>query len=584
MRSSQKLAGWLALPVMAALSLIGMPNANASKSSAMVAPVVAPLAAQHARQLAGGGAFILRAASGDVDRLILDVRRSGASVTRRLPIIGAVAARVPAAATRSLARSASLAAVAPDAAVRPMGSLETSGSPSDDASKASNDDMSAVADDDGSMHQIVSQIRADHLWKSGAIGVGVDIAVVDTGVAPVTGLAGKIVNGPDISLDVPYSSSPGVDAFGHGTHIAGIAAGLDPGTTDLADPTKFVGVAPGARVVNVKVGAFDGATDVSQVIAGIDWVVQHKRDHGLNIRVLNLSYGTDSTLPSADDPLSWAAEVAWRNGIVVVVSAGNDGSQTKVLSPANNPLLIAVGAADQTIGKFTTASFTSTSGPRQPDLWAPGAHVLGLRVPNSFIDARFPSARVGSRLFRGSGTSQATAVVSGAAALLLSAHPTATPDQIKAALVLSTKDKKGIPSGVVDVATADKLLNDDASVLAATAPPVVGTPGRGSLEAARGGFHLLFNGVPLQGDVDIFGNAWNGPASAIAAQTLTSWSGGTVHGAVWAGASWAGASWAGASWAGASWAGASWAGASWAGASWAGQGWASNGWRGWVWG
>ena len=128
-------------------------------------------------------------------------------------------------------------------------------------------------------------IGAQDLWAKGITGEGVDIAIIDTGVAPVKGLAGKIINGPDLSLDVPYTNSRSIDAFGHGTHLASIAAGLDPNTTQLDDQTKFVGVAPGSRIVNVRVGAFDGGVDVSQVIAAIDWVVQHRNDNGMNIRV-----------------------------------------------------------------------------------------------------------------------------------------------------------------------------------------------------------------------------------------------------------------------------------------------------------
>jgi serine protease AprX len=429
---------------------------------------------------------------------------------------------------------------------------------------------------------------AQSLWDKGITGTGVDIAVIDTGVAPVPGLAGKIVNGPDLSLDVPYSKFPGLDAYGHGTHMASIAAGRDADATNLSDPTKFVGVAPGSRILNVKVGAFDGATDVSQVIAAIDWVVQHKNDNGLNVKVLNLSYGTASPNAWMDDPLAWAAEVAWRNGIVVVAAAGNDGSRTAVTSPAVNPMVLAVGAADQRVQPVTPELFTNASGYRQPDLWAPGVSVLGLRVPGSFADTAYPNARVGTRLIKGTGTSQATAVVSGAAALLASAHPKASPNQIKTALVLSGQNVDGKIAGFVDVAKAHKYLASG-MVFDISNPTASTSRGAGSLEGARGGLHLVWNGVELIGERDIFGKNWIGQAWSDASRNLTSWTGGTFNGSTWTGASWAGASWAGASWTGASWAGASWAGASWAGASWAGASWAgaawrSSGWRGAVWG
>src|SRR5262249_48976210 len=147
---------------------------------------------------------------------------------------------------------------------------------------------------------------------------------------------------------------------GHGTHMAGIIVGRDgPSATTrtgcatclnrspYSDTNRFVGVAPDAHVVNVKVGASDGAADVSQVIAAIDWVVQHKDDPGMNIKVLSLSYGTNSTQPSQVDPLAYAAEVAWANGIVVVAAGGNDGrSVPNLADPAVDPTLIAVGSDD----------------------------------------------------------------------------------------------------------------------------------------------------------------------------------------------------------------------------------------------
>ena len=416
-------------------------------------------------------------------------------------------------------------------------------------SKPVPNDIEVYKDNRGSMRYITTAIQVSDMWALGVTGAGVDIAVVDTGVAPVQGLAQKVINGPDISLDSPFTNALGIDAFGHGTNMASIAAGLDPGTTALTDTTRFVGVAPGARIVNVKVGAFDGATDVSQVIAGIDWVVQHRNDHGLNIRVLNLSYGTDSSQASYEDPLSWAADVAWQNGIVVVAAAGNEGASARVTSPAYNPRIIAAGAVDQTVGQLGPTSFTNTSGLRQPDMWAPGAHVLGLRVPNSFIDAQYPSARFGTRLFVGSGTSQAAAVTSGAVALLASAYPTASPDQIRWALILSGRDVHGAIANFIQVKRASELLAKMGQPIIGL--PVFGQPGQGSLEAARGGLHLSWNGVLLQGEMDIFAKGWDGPKSAAAALAATSWQGGTFNESTWSGASWAGANWAGASWAGA---------------------------------
>ncbi len=284
---------------------------------------------------------------------------------------------------------------------------------------------------------------------AGITGAGIGVALIDSGVVPVSGFdASRVINGPDLSFESQSESLRYLDTFGHGTHLAGIIAGRDP-VMQSANPKNFVGVAPGATLVSVKVASAEGATDVSQVIAAIDWVVQHKDDPGLNIRILNLSFGTSAMQDAALDPLSYAAEVAWRSGIVVVVAAGNDGNASASLTnPAIDPFVIAVGAVDQqnaldrhgvgdTIASFSSRGSTS----RAPDLVAPGRSIVSLRDPGSFIDTTHPEGRADDQpsLFRGSGTSQAAAVVSGAVALLLDQRPELTPDQVKRLLVSTAK-------------------------------------------------------------------------------------------------------------------------------------------------
>src|SRR5690349_7855076 len=281
-------------------------------------------------------------------------------------------------------------------------------------------------------------------------GTGIGVALIDSGIAPVAGLndTTRIVNGPDLSFESQTATTRYKDTFGHGTHMGSIIAASDS-SVPLDDPASNAGVAPGAKLISLKVATGDGATDVSQVIAGIDWVVAHRNDPGMNIRVLNLSFGTQSVQSEQVDPLSHAVESAWRNGIVVVVSVGNDGAAaTSVTMPALNPYVLAVGAADTQAttnpGDDTLATFSSVgSVTRHADLLAPGTSIIGLRDPGSYIDVNYPTGLVPGdttgRLFRGSGSSQAAAVTSGAVALLLQKRPTLTPDQVKA-ILMATAD------------------------------------------------------------------------------------------------------------------------------------------------
>jgi serine protease AprX len=469
----------------------------------------------------------------------------------------------------------------------------------------------------GSMQRITHEMTgASAMWDAGYTGAGVDVAVIDSGVVPVDGLrtAGKVVNGPDLSFESQVCTTAGctdspvahLDTYGHGTHMAGIIAGRDdatPGTVTSATSGSFTGVAPDARIVSVKVADAQGRTDVSQAIAAIDWVIQHKDANGLNIRVLNMSFGTDGVQQYQLDPLAFAAEQAWHKGIVVVVAAGNTGyGSVKLNNPAYDPFVIAVGGSDGR-GTATTADdivgswSTSGDGQRNPDVVAPGQSVVSLRVPNSQLDAAHPEGRTGERFFRGTGTSQASAVVAGAAALLLEQRPELTPDQVKALL---TGTAKALPSG--DRKAQGNGLIDLAAASAAATPNAVQTweraTGTGSLDKSRGTAIVKHKGKELRGETDFTGKKWDAPKfakmlkkaaegkgplkGAVSASGL-SWSGLSWSGLSWSGLSWSGLSWSGLSWSGLSWSGLSWSGLSWSGLSWSGLSWSGLSWSGLSW-
>ncbi|MBV8950096.1 MAG: S8 family serine peptidase [Actinobacteria bacterium] len=531
---------------------------------------------------------IVRATDGDLAQAERAVTADGGRVGRVLSIINGFGATVPADAVAALDQSDGVASVSTDARVTPM---------SVDPSLGYD-----ATGDFGSMSNVTSLIGAQDLWAAGYTGKGVDVALVDTGVAPVPGIADKVVNGPDLSFDYQGGAPAGVDAFGHGTHMAGIIAGRDPAATassvgcttclnqsGYSDTTKFVGVAPDSRIVNVKVGAFNGATDVSQVIAGIDWVVQHRNDNGLNIKVLNLSFGTDSAQPYTVDPLAYAAEVAWRHGIVVVAAAGNDGaSATSLSDPAYDPTIVAVGASDPNnstkIDQGFVAPFTNAgSDKRRVDVVAPGAHVISLRDPGSFVDTTYPTSEVGSRFTRGSGTSQAAAVTSGFVADLAQKFPQATPDQLKNLLTQSGQGihHDGKLSDGKGLINAKKILDKkDLGNPTQKFDPATGT---GSLDAARGTSHVTIDGQALTGEQDIFGNPWNGQRWSADSWNGTSWNGGLFEGQRWSGDTWDGLSWRNAAWDGNDWTGQHWRGQRWSDNTWDGQHWRSTTWDGQHW-
>jgi len=432
-------------------------------------------------------------------------------------------------------------------------------------------------------------------------GKGVTVAVIDTGVAPVRGLDGanKVINGPDLSFESQADGTRYLDGYGHGTHLAAIIAGRDSDVSsgNENDAKHFVGVAPDARILNVKVATADGGADVTQVIAAIDWVVQHRADNGMNVRVINLSYGTNSRQSYLSDPLARAVENAWRAGIVVVVAAGNDGLNKATLTmPAADPYVIAVGAVDHRgtddLRDDQVASFSNGgSSARRPDLLAPGKSVVSVRVPGSAADRHHPEGLVtgdaSGRFFRGSGTSQAAAVVSGAAALLLQDRPDLNPDQVKRLLVLSADRLEENPhpamgAGVLNVKAALEAAAPSATSARQTWPA---SSGLGTLDASRGDEHVVdpLNGIALAGEFDALGTPWDARSWSAASAAGRAWTGGTWNARSWSGDSWNARSWSGAAWQARSWSGRSWSGADWQARSWSSDHWSAGSWTGTSW-
>jgi serine protease AprX len=511
------------------------------------------------------------------------VRRLGGTVGQKLGIINGFSATIDQGALDRLVAAGGVSSVTPDG---PLHLSSTSYDPGQDPY---------------SSYNIERRIGSRTLWDQ-ATGSGIDVALIDSGVAPVQGLnnPGQVVYGPDLTEESQTRTMTNLDAFGHGTFMAGIIAGHDPGVdpaTRAGGPTEYLGAAPDARIVSVKVADALGMTDVSQVIAGIDWVVQHAHRPGMNIRVLNLSFGTNSTLSYELDPLAYAAEVAWRAGIVVVTSAGNSGSLSGRLTvPAADPFVIAVGAADmnrQTDASYATIpSFSSRGdGVRNPDLVAPGAHVQGLRDPGSYIDTTYGSTgMISSRFFRGSGTSEAAAFVSGSVAQLLQQRPSLTPDQVKGLLVttaqhLPNADPQAQGAGIINMRAAGHA--GESTYTQSFTP----STGIGSPAASRGSHRLESRGKTRGGEQDSFeatratwsGSTWSGSTWSGSTWSGSTWSGSTWSGSTWSGSTWSGSTWSGSTWSGSTWSGSTWSGSTWSGSTWSGSTWSGSTWSGSTW-
>jgi serine protease AprX len=340
------------------------------------------------------------------------------------------------------------------------------------------------------------------------------------------------------------------------------------------------------------------------VLAAHNWVDEHRNDPGMNIRVLNLSFGTDGVQDYTLDPLTYAVEAAWKAGIVVVVAAGNTGvDHPQLNNPAYDPFVIAVGAQDQNgsndPGNDVVADFSSRgNSERRPDILAPGRSVVSLRDPGSVLDIDFPGARVGDDEFKGSGTSQSAAVVSGAAALLAQRYPLASPDQLKAMLVASGRVLKANSGDALDQGlktidvekAASQYMNAVFGRLPGARQTFVPATGLGSLDAARGSYHLVdeVTGAVLEGEIDITGAAWDPVAWTADTLLGRTWNGDTWLGRSWSGRTWSGRTWTGRTWTGdayngRTWSGGTWTGGDWAAGSWSGDGWSGRRWNGRRW-
>ena len=392
------------------------------------------------------------------------------------------------------------------------------------------------------------------------------IAVVDSGVqAGRLDFGGRVIKSVTMTGLLPNSAG---DGRGHGTFVAGIAAGSKSG---------YAGVAPTAPIVSIDVMDDNGMALTSDVIAAADWILANKRTY--NIKVANFSLQSTLAGSFMYDPLNKAVEKLWFNGVVVVAAAGNygvDGLPTTVAyAPGNDPFVITVGASDTNGTGYTSADDTvapwsafgyTLDGFSKPDIGAPGRQLIGPVPSLSTMALEAPNRVTAPGYMWMSGTSFSAPVVSGAAALILAKNPTWTPDKVKGALMLSARPTAagmGLGVGEVNAKGAFDVTNPPNPNLALN--QFVGSDGTGGVtfDSASWANNATANA------------SWNQASWNQASWNQASWANASWNQASWAAASWANASWSSASWNNASWAAASWAAASWNAASWAAASWAA---------
>jgi serine protease AprX len=374
------------------------------------------------------------------------------------------------------------------------------------------------------------------------------IAIVDSGVQQRSDFGTRIR--ASVNLSTIDGNTSLDDQRGHGTFVAGIAAGA---ASDLA------GADPAAPIVSIKVMDQNGQAKTSDVINACQWILDNKAQY--NIRVANFSLHSSYGTNFYRDPLDRAVEKLWFGGVVVVAAAGNYGSPSGPsgvkYSPGNDPFVITVGAVDlggtakandDSVPSWSAYGYTN-DGFYKPEVAAPGRYMVGPVSPGSTITAQKAGNMVGSDRIQLSGTSFSAPVVSGTVAQMLARHPGWTPDQVKGALMRTARKVRNNPraAGVGEITATRAVIS------AATPNPNAGLERFVVADANSGS--QVFDAM-----------SWSDAATASMSWNSMSWSDQS-----WSDMSWADQSWASMSWADQSWSDMSWADMSWADMSWADQ-------------
>lgn len=484
--------------------------------------------------LHAGEVALIQVAAGTAWTVAADLTAAGATEVAAFDSVNIVSARLSDAALANIGNDRSVLRATTDATV-----VATGG--------GRNRDLDQLGDNSDSTSIGNAAISAPNAW-SRSTGAGVVVALMDSGIGQHPDLpSGKVVARANFVDD----GASALDPAGHGTHLAGIIA---------ANGATFRGVAPDARLVDLRVLDKNGDGRLRDVIAAFDWLLKNRKS--LGIGVLNLSIGTPQHSSYHVDLLAALAEAAWFSGVAVVAAAGNDGPVGgRLATPGSDPFVITAGSLDDQgslAEQDDRESLFSSRGPSldgfaKPDVLAPGRRVVSLRADTMSRNAtedkdssgkgnpnnenkgngRGNSATVSASFdptlyVRMSGTSVSSAMTAGVAALVRSHHKDYSPTKVKSAIVGSGRNVAGSPRQAVDAMKA----------LSASARNV----NRGLLPSRLLMTTLVKSGV-----------AGNG----------TTWEGVTWEGVTWEAVTWEAVTWEGVSWESVSWESVSWEGVMW---------------------
>jgi len=542
-----------ALPLLAVLAAIGATDATDSSAqaqhqaqslNAFVAPQLVAAAQAHPQHVFHVIVQGTKSESAVVAAVRRDVHGKGVGLDRRLGVVNGASAGVTGSQLIALAHTNGIGAISLDRPVH----------------------LTALS----SSQQWPAAAKVQQTWTTSGP-TPPAIAIVDSGIdanrADFSNGSRVIAQTTIVTNGTQNSTG---DGYGHGTFVAGVAAGSAPG---------YAGAAPNAPLVSVDVMNDQGMALTSDVIAACDWIVAHKAQY--NIGVANFSLHSTAPASLFWDPLDKAVEKLWFDGVVVVAASGNYGangqSTTVAYAPGNDPFVITVGADDiggnvstnnDVAAPWSTYGYTF-DGFAKPEIAAPGRYIVGPVPAGSTLATTRPTDVTAPGYMQLSGTSFAAPVVSGAAAYVLALHPSWTPDQVKGALMLSAQPE---PSAAPMSVGVGLVSAQGAGTV--TSPP-----------NANAALNQFVGPDPNGGSIPVFNSsAWQTAALANPAWNTAAWGSAAWGSAAWGSAAWGSAAWGSAAWGSAAWGSAAWgstslaqslASAAWGSAAWGSAAWGS---------